>query len=740
MLIQDGYSDLYPPQADAIETGVLTGSNLVLASPTASGKTLIAQLCILKHVIEKGGRALYLIPLRALASEKYEEFSRYSSLKSKYDRKINVTISTGDYDSADHWLSRYDIIFATNEKADSLLRHKAAWIEEVTIVVIDEVHLLTDPSRGPTLEVVITRLKQINPHIQFLALSATVANADEVAEWINGKAIVNDWRPVPLHEGVYCEGELLFKNAPSRKIEINFGNTAIDVAIDSVMKGGQALIFTETRRSAVETGKSAMAALKSRFVQKLKPNELLATKILETSERTRISEMLAEQVKFGSGFHHAGLSSQHRKIVETSFKNGRIKILSATPTLAAGVNLPARTVVISSHERYEPGYGRYPISVLEYKQLCGRAGRPRYDKYGEAVLISRTKDEQNFLLEKYVFSKPEKLWSKLAVEKILRPHVLSTIAMGYAYSEEGLNEFFSRTFYAYQYGSNAIKSKVMRILGFLYSEGMADVKGNNILPTEFGRRVSELYLDPESAVIIREGLTKSHSKPVDIGLLHLAAKTPDLSPKFHPRRREAETLSLFAETNRSEFLLKLPDMISDYSEYEEFLAEVKCVKILLDWMNEVSENEILNTYSIEPGDLLRLVELMDWLLYSIEELARLFNKAEFYKPIKELRIRVKSGIKRELIPLLQLHGVGRVRARSLFNTGLKTIDDLRKASLTQILSVPLIGPVLSKSIKEQVGGIIHKEEWDAVKKQKKNIDEQKLISDYPKIAYKKDKE
>ncbi len=731
LLLNEGYDELYPPQIDAITEGVLDGKNLVLASPTASGKTLIAQLCILKHVIERGGKALYLIPLRALANEKFGEFRDYTHLQKNTGQKIRVAISTGDFDNSDHWLGRYDIIFATNEKADSLLRHKASWIGELTIVVIDEVHLLTDPGRGPTLEVVITRLKQLNPHLQFLALSATVENADEVSEWLDATPVTNDWRPIPLREGIYCREEVLFKDAPSRRIESYTGYPPIDIALNSVINGGQALIFTETRRSAVETGKRASIALKSKLGQRLRIAERDVKQILEGGEKTRISDQLAEQVRWASGFHHAGLTAAHRKIIETGFKKGRIKILAATPTLAAGVNLPARTAVISSYERYEPGYGRYPISVLEYKQFCGRAGRPRYDSYGEAVLIARTRDEQDFLLEKYVLSRPEKLWSKLAVEKILRPHVLSTVAMGFASSEEGVKEFFSQTFYASQFGPNQINLKVSQILGYLYSEGMIDVKGRSITATDFGRRVSELYIDPESAVIIRDGIDRCSGAPLDIGLLHLATKTPDLAPKLHPRRGESKELSLFAEDKRGEFILNVPEMDIDYSQYEEFLAEVKSVQIILSWIDEISENEILKRYHVEPGDLLRLVDLMDWLLYAIDELANLFRRSDFHKPIRNLRVRVQSGVKQELIPLVQLKGVGRVRARALFNSGFKRIQDLKKARLTEIMTVPTIGPTLSKSIKEQVGGIIHKDEWEKLKNTNDLEGEQKMISEYP---------
>ena len=97
-------------------------------------------------------------------------------------------------------------------------------------------------------------------------------------------------------------------------------------------------------------------------------------------------------------------------MIENAFREGKIKVLTATPTLAFGVNLPARVVVIHDYRRYEPGYGYYPISVLEYKQMAGRAGRPRYDKTGEAVLIAKTEDERDYLMENYVLAQPERIW------------------------------------------------------------------------------------------------------------------------------------------------------------------------------------------------------------------------------------------------------------------------------------------------------------------------------------------
>ncbi|HET7404737.1 MAG TPA: DEAD/DEAH box helicase, partial [Candidatus Bathyarchaeia archaeon] len=525
-LVGEGLDQLYPPQEDAIRAGVLEGKNLVLASPTASGKTLVAELSILKHVLERQGKAIYLAPLRALASEKFKEFQRYSSIKKPSGEHLRVGISTGDYDSSDPWLGRYDVIISTNEKADSLLRHRAPWMNELSLVVADEVHLLTEHERGPTLEVVLTRLKEINPNIQVLALSATVRNAEEVGEWLQAGSVTTDWRPVPLKEGIYHDGELQFRDGSSRTIVSGTKTPVLDIALDVLASGGQALIFTETRRSAVEMGRRASVAVKPRL-SKIEERSLstIADRILSSGEKTRLGEALASQIAAGAGFHHAGLAGSHRGIVESAFRDGRIKILSATPTLAAGVNLPARTVIISSYERFEAGHGRYPISVLEYKQFCGRAGRPRYDKYGESVLIARNQDEADWLMENYVIAQPEKLWSKLAVEKILRPHVLSTVAAGYAKTEEGLYEFFARTFYAHQYGPRLIKGKIGEVLKFLANQEMVVMEGRELTASKFGKRVSELYIDPMSAVIIRDGLYNRARKMTDISLLHLISKT-----------------------------------------------------------------------------------------------------------------------------------------------------------------------------------------------------------------------
>ncbi|MEM2152730.1 MAG: DEAD/DEAH box helicase, partial [Candidatus Bathyarchaeia archaeon] len=501
VLIEEGIRELFPPQVEAIRAGALEGKNLLLASPTASGKTLVAELCALKHVLENNGKVLYLAPLKALANEKYEEFKKYSVIRKPDGGYVSVGISTGDFDSSDPWLGKFDIIVTTNEKCDSLLRHRAPWISEISLVIADEVHLLNDVERGPTLEVVLARLMQLNPNIQVLALSATVKNYDEIAEWLGAKAITTEWRPVKLREGVLLDDEVQFRDGGSIKVNRLVKDLSINLALHAVKQGGQALIFASSRKNAVSLSRKAAPEVGALLPKSLKRSlDNIAEEILSSGERTRLSDLLAELVRNGVAFHHAGLSGVHRKIIEDSFRDGKIKVLTATPTLAFGVNLPARMVVISDYRRYEPGYGYYPISVLEYKQMVGRAGRPKYDDVGEAVLVARTEEERDYLMEGFVLAKPERIWSKLGVERVLRSHVLATIASEFAYSEQGVYDFFSKTLYAYQYDIGAIKGTINRILKFLYDEGMIEYEGGFIRATEFGARVSQLYIDPVSAI------------------------------------------------------------------------------------------------------------------------------------------------------------------------------------------------------------------------------------------------
>ena len=721
ILREQGIVELFPPQEEAIRAGALEGRNFVLASPTASGKTLIAILCAMKHVLERGGKALYLTPLRALASEKYEEFKRFEAVVKPDGRPVRVAISTGDYDSPEPQLASADIIVTTNEKADSLLRHRASWLKQVSLIVADEVHLLTFADRGPTLEVVLARMMQLNPSAQILALSATVSNAHEIAEWLGAVVVDTDWRPVELKEGVLFQGEITFKDGEKIRLRARSASKPLLAIIDRALSlGGQVLAFMGTRRRAVSVAKRVADHVAERLPKGVKKAlEGVAEEILATGERTRLSETLAELVRHGVAFHHAGLSGPHRRIIEREFRSGLIKFLSATPTLAYGVNLPARIVVIGDYRRYEPGYGYYDISVLDYKQMCGRAGRPKYDRVGEAILVARTEEEADYLMETYVLAEPERIWSKLANERVIKTHVLATIAAGFASDEKGVYDFFSRTFYAHQYGLGAMRTVIRRSLEFLESHGFIIRHDGVLEATSFGRRVSELYIDPSSAVVIRNALTgPGPGRLTDLSFLHLIAHTPDLWPRLRPRRRELEQLVDLLDEHQDELFFYAPDPSFDPVGFEEFLSELKMALVLKAWIEEAPEDVILREHEVQPGDLYRLVETARWLLYATRELAVLLGRADLVPRLHTLMTRVQHGVKEELLPLVALKGIGRVRARLLYTAGFRTLEDLRTASVRELMAVPQIGPRLALSIKEQVGGLTEEdlraakaEEW-----------------------------
>lgn len=733
LIMRSGIVELYPPQEEAVNAGALEGKNLVLASPTASGKTLVAEFCALKHIIEKKGKVVYLTPLRALASEKFDEFRKYTSLAKERGGRIRVGISTGDYDSTDPWLERYDVIITTNEKADSLLRHRAKWMDDISLVVADEVHLLNEAERGPTLEVVLARLMLTNPNIQVLALSATINNVDEIAQWLKAGYVNTEWRPVSLKEGVLLHEEIQYKDGDARKIEKRANDSTLNLVLATVKTGGQALVFASTRKNAAILAKRIAAEMTSVLSKPAKRSlEHDANRLLAAGERTRLSESLAEMVKCGTAFHHAGLGGGHRRLVEDSFRQGRIKALTATPTLAFGVNLPARTVVIQDYRRYEAGYGYYPISVLEYKQMAGRAGRPKYDKTGEAILVAKTRDEADYLLESYILAKPERIWSRLAVERIMRTHVLATVAADYAHTERGIYEFFGMTFYAFQYDVKAIKGIVAKILKYLYDEDMIEVFGEDINATKFGNRVSELYIDPFSAVIIRDALRREHGELTDFSFLHMIAHTPDMGPVLRPYAREQNEVSIFLEEHKQELLIAPPEEWQDSMGYEQFLGEIKTAMTLNAWLEELSEDQLIERFRVQPGDLYRTIENAKWLLHATYELAQLFGNKQILPQVHEITQRVEKGVKAELLPIVRLEGVGRVRGRIFYNAGYKTIEEIKRASLNELASLPSVGPRLAKRIKEQIGGFVKRETLERFGREPEW--KQKALTEYEKKA------
>jgi helicase len=691
-----GISEFYPPQEQAVRAGLLEGKSLVVASPTASGKTMLALMAAYNKV-KQGRKVVYLAPLRALASEKYGEFSEFNRFG------IRSTISTGDYDSSGEALGKSDIIVLTNERFDSVMRHKVSWISSVGLFIADEVHLAGNDSRGPTLEMILTKVLHLGLDAQLLALSATISNAKEMSEWLRATPVELDWRPVPLREGVYDYGRIVFTDGEQKEITRSTYGAPIDVAMDTLKGGGQALVFANTRRRAVSLATRA-AELSQRY---LSPEEKKAVseasrRILTSGEETSLSRLLAEVVAKGAAFHHAGLEAEHRRVVEEYYRARAIKLLAATPTLAAGVNLPARRVVIADLSRYDAERGgNAEISVLEYRQMAGRAGRPQYDDHGETVMVPPPSQPSAEFLEHYSKEPPEPIRSRLADESAMRSHVLATVATGSGLSKADLDSLFSKTLLALQVRAEEMGKLTERPLGFLLAERLIESHGGLFYATDFGRRVSMLYIDPATGVMFRDSLRKAQSgRDYTTGILQLLAGSPDFEPKFPLRSKDYDQALAFMEEHSSEMLERHSSRA--FADYDRVLQDMRSVMALHGWIDEWREEQLLTRLGVEPGDMHRAVDNADWLLHAFGELAKLYKAPEMVRQADVLRRRVASGVSVELVELTTLQGVGRVRARALYTAGFRTLEDVKEASAEKLAMVEKVGTAVARRIKEQV--------------------------------------
>ena len=689
-LLSEGFSKLYPPQADCIDAGLLDGKSILVSAPTASGKTLTAILAMISYLSKNTGKVVYLSPLRALASEKFTEFKKLEKID--LGKKIKVGISTGDFENIEKNLEKNNVLVLTNEKMDSIIRHGAEWIDDIGLVIADEIHLIGDESRGPTLEMILTKLKLLESKPQILGLSATITNSDELANWLDCILVKNDWRPVPLSEGVYDAGGVIMNDGKKFDVEPSIRGIPIDLGVQSVKDGGQSLVFAETRTRSKALATKAADVI-SQFLEKNESEELekISKKILSNNEHTELVKTLATLIKKGVAFHHAGLNQNCRQTIETEFRKGTIKLLSSTPTLAAGVNLPARRVVISNINRYNAKVGaNRPISILEYKQLCGRAGRPQYDDYGESIIVGNGNSDD--LMEYYIHGEPEPILSKITDDKSLRTHVLSVIVTNPGIKKENILDFFLQTLGGLQSRKATIKFAIDISLRFLTNAFLIIKKGERYAATEFGKKTSMLYIDPLTATYFRDAVENvSKERRHTFGFLHLISNCDEFFPKFSLRQKDYETASLMIENNSSELL----EPISEYDCSRSLLA-------LQAWITESSELTLSDNLGIESGDMHRMIETSDWLTYCLREISKHVERVDLLDELENLRRRIIYGIREELLDLVKVKGIGRVRARVLYKHGIKTLDDLSKIPVNKLAEIDKIGSTIADNIKSEL--------------------------------------
>ncbi len=640
--------ELYPHQEEAI-LKLRQNRNLLVTVPTAAGKTLIAYAAIMSN-IKAGKRSLYVVPLKALAFEKFSE------LKTLRKHGYRIAIATGDFDSSASFIRNYDVVVCTAEKADSMIRHDPSILFDIGLIIADEAHMVGEPDRGPRLETVLTATRIVNPDTQILALSATISNPGEVCEWLDSNIVVSDFRPVNLRKGVLYQNKIFYYDGTV--IDTN-SKDIFGVLIRVLEEGGQTLIFVNSRKKSEELAEKISIFLKD--------NGYLRDETIE-AEDDPYGERINSLIRTGVSFHHAGLSTNIRNQVEMLFKERRISTIVATPTLAAGVNLPARCVIVRDITRYQDGRSVY-LSAREIFQMLGRAGRPGLDPYGEALIYAASPQSYEHAQD-YMEMEVEPTMSSAGSQKHIRMNSLALVAMGIGKTQEEIMEFYSKMLFAFQNPISNITEKVQNSIEFLKENDLVNERSGKLFVTKLGKVASDLYLDPESAIILHDYLKEKHSE--NLALFRIA-QCPDMM-RLNPGRDDIQSCEYFLDNLG----------VNDYDE--ESFSSAKTAMVLKEWISETPMRAIMEQYRIGPGDVQALSSSADWISYSLAVLANSF-KPEIKEDLYNLNFRIKEGVKEDIIPLTMIAGVGRVRARRLYSNGFIDLEKIASAEIPAIKKI-----------------------------------------------------
>jgi helicase len=502
----------------------------------------------------------------------------------------------------------------------------------------------------------------------------------------------------------------------------------IHLALNTLKIGKQAIVFCPSRASAEKTAEDIAKTISqtNNHLSKLE-KDVTSCVSPPTKQCKRLGKIISKSI----AFHHSGLASKQKSLIEDEFKKGTIKIICSTPTLAAGLSLPVFRVIIKSLKRYSGRWGMDWIPVLEYLQMAGRAGRPEYEKFGEAIIIARNEDDKEQIYEKYICGEAEDIYSKLAVEPVLRMYTLSLIAAGIIRNTTAISTFFSKTFWAAQFGDMAkIEMITEKVLDNLIKWDFVQINSDErksdftsalsllspmkkkpiqVRATRLGKRVSQLYVDPLTAHSLIEKLKRaealqSQGKLNTFSYLQMISHTLEMRPLLRIKANEHDTIQEFLLEHYEQLLEKEPTEFDLH--YHEFMASIKTTLFFSRWINEESEDVLLENMGIRPGEIRYKIESADWLLYATEEISDILGYRERVKDLRRLRVRIKHGIKEELLTFMKLKGVGRIRARKLYSNGIKDLRDLKRIDTASLRL--LVGTKLAMRLKEQIGEKVEK--------------------------------
>lgn len=661
-----------PAQKAVIESGYLEDkSNYIISIPTASGKTVLGILPALKTILN-GGKAIYAAPLLSIQNEKVKEFKAFEE----------HGIKVGKHPS------NSDLSVMVFESFDALTRFSWNVLREVDILIIDEFHMIGEYSRGPTLESAITRAKIINPSLRIIALSATLKNIDEIEQWLDGKTVEHNYRPVPLNKEVLDAEMFNTKNKNDVIVKI------VEKAIED---NSQALSFVSTRRftESLATYVAKKIDKKTTKEQKQKFKQV-ADKLLEVPKKkgslpTTTCLKLAEAAEKGVVFHHAGLFNEQKEIIEDEFRKGNILMITATPSLMYGVNLPSKYVVIRDHTRWTSN-GPASIPVFDYEQMSGRAGRPQYDDVGYSYLVAKTMDEAFDLEAHYVNGEIELTNSKLIDNKdAIYKQIIAQIASSLSKNLDDLNDFFGKTLYGFQMKNNPSMSmfaqdslnwELESALEFLLQNGIIRATPEGLKTTDFGNLIAKSNYAVETAVKIKEYVsTMEKLNPAE--MIYALAETPDLPLISFKGRKSKDPVR---------------DKLSECGLFAVDIGNPEATAVsLIEWIDERNEYEIENAYNVYSASTRRSAYEASRLVKFAKNTLEVLGNYSNLKDMDYLSARLYYGVKEDIIPLVVgVKRLGRKRARLLMKT---FGDNLSEASEKELQKVEGIGPKLAGKVK-----------------------------------------
>lgn len=661
-----------PAQKSVIESGYLEDkSNYIISIPTASGKTVLGILPALKTILN-GGKAIYAAPLLSIQNEKVKEFKAFEE----------HGIKVGKHPS------NSDLSVMVFESFDALTRFSWNVLREVDTLIIDEFHMIGEYSRGPTLESAITRAKIINPSLRIIALSATLKNIDEIEQWLDGKTVEHDYRPVPLNKEVLDAEMFNTKNKNDVIVKI------VEKAIED---NSQALSFVSTRRftESLATYVAKKIDKKTTKEQKQKFKQV-ADKLLEVPKKkgslpTTTCLKLAEAAEKGVVFHHAGLFNEQKEIIEDEFRKGNILMITATPSLMYGVNLPSKYVVIRDHTRWTSN-GPASIPVFDYEQMSGRAGRPQYDDVGYSYLVAKTMDEAFDLEARYVNGEIELTNSKLIDNKdAIYKQIIAQIASSLSKNLDDLNDFFGKTLYGFQMKNNPSMSmfaqdslnwELESALEFLLQNGIIRATPEGLKTTDFGNLIAKSNYAVETAVKIKEYVsTMEKLNPAE--MIYALAETPDLPLISFKGRKSKDPVR---------------DKLSECGLFAVDIGNPEATAVsLIEWIDERNEYEIENAYNVYSASTRRSAYEASRLVKFAKNTLEVLGNYSNLKDMDYLSARLYYGVKEDIIPLVVgVKRLGRKRARLLMKT---FGDNLSEASEKDLQKVEGIGPKLAGKVK-----------------------------------------